>query len=105
MSKRVKNDCVTREPWGREGQVPTCLELGGGGSRQINDTLAVWGSSPSSLALPSTCGSLIPSGSVGGQISVERALKKPGALAAGGSLPVADGGEVGAGVGRPTDLQ
>lgn len=48
-----------------------------------NDTLAMWGSSPSALALPSTCGSLIPSMSMGRWISAERAQKKPVAFARG----------------------
>lgn len=45
--------------------------------------LAIQGSSPSALALPSTCGSLIPSMSGGRWISAERALKKSETLAGG----------------------
>lgn len=53
------------------------------GTGHTNDMLAMRGSSPSALALPSTCGSLILSMSVGRWISAERALKKPVALAGG----------------------
>lgn len=73
-NKRAESSYVTQEPWGREGPCPYMSGLGGG-TGHINDMLALWGSSLSALALPSTCGSLIPSMSVGRWISTVGALR------------------------------
>lgn len=83
VNKRVESSHVTQEPWGGEGPCPCRSGARGRGARQTNDTLAVGGSSPSALALPSTCGSLVLSRSGRRQISVVRAPKKTVALAGG----------------------
>lgn len=65
------------------GQGGTCPFMSGlrrEGTGHINDTLALWGSSLLAW-LPSTCGSLIPSMSVGRWISRSWGSEKPMALA------------------------
>lgn len=77
-----------------------------GETGHINDTLALWGSSLLALALPSTCGSLIPSMSVGRWISAVGALRSRWLwLLVGVGLLAADRGDVRAGTGQATDLQ